>query len=213
MAGPRPMPGQQPQGFPQQYAPPPGYQPPKAGGSGVLKGCIIAFVVMFILGSLAVAGIGGLAWFGVSKASQALGQEVDASITVSDQFMAKLAAGDIKGAHSLCDPVIKEEALNAYFQANEKYLKANKGVTYKTEELMGISVRGAVSVHNNEGWVMLNPADLNGHSGVQVRFVLYRSGGTYRVKGFWLDNVPGASEAPLGEQHMPASSSGSQKWD
>lgn len=60
---------------------------------------------------------------------------------------------------------------------------------------------------------MLNPADLNGHSGVQVRFVLYRSGGTYRVKGFWLDNVPGASEAPLGEQHMPASSSGSQKWD
>lgn len=221
MAGPRPMPGpNQPQGYQQNYAPPPGnyppgqpyqnYPPPKKSG-GMMKGCIIALVIVFVLGFVGVAAIGGLAWFGISKGMEMLDKECDASVAVADSFMSKLAAGDVKGAHALCDSTITPEALQDFFTRYEKQLKGNKGLTYSTEEIpgLGLKMRGAVNVVNDEGWVTLNAADLVGQTGVKVRLTFHRSGGgSYKVMGFWLENVPDVPSQPLGSGSVPRSRSG-----
>ena len=194
MAGPRPMPNQQPgypsQGYPQQqYAPPPGsygqpQYPQKKGSSGIMKGCIIAFVLIFVLGLIGVAGIGGLAWFGISKASQMFDKEVDSAVSVSDDFMKKLATGDVKGAHSLCDSTISEQQLGDFYKAYEKVLKDNKGLKYNTIDIMGVQLRGNVSIQNDDAYVTLQPADAVGQEGVKIVLQMHRPPGTsaYKVR-------------------------------
>lgn len=218
MAGPRPMPNQPPI-YPQQnYGPPPGYPqyPQKKGSSGVLKGCIIAAIVIFILGGAVVAMGVGAAWFGISKASEMFDKEVDQAVVVSDDFMKKLAAGDIKGAHALCESGISEQQLDEFAKAYEKVLKGNKGLKYNTLDIMGIQLRGNVNVHNDEAHVMLNPADVIDQSGVQVAFTLRRASGTstYKVLHVAITGfTPTEGGGSLGSAYHAPTRSGSKLGD
>ncbi|CAG0928086.1 hypothetical protein PLCT1_00617 [Planctomycetaceae bacterium] len=213
MAGPRPMPNQPP-GYQQQYAPPGGYQQPpypqKKGSSGIMKGCIIAFVVIFILGIVGVVGIGGLAWFGISKASQMFDKEVDSAVSVSDDFMKKLAAGDVKGAHSLCDSTISEPQLGEFYKAYEKVLKDNKGLKYNTIDIMGVQLRGNVSIQNDDAYVSLQPADAVGQTDVKVVLQMHRPPGAsaYKVRYIAITGyTPAEGGGTLGDTYTPTHSS------
>lgn len=214
MAGPRPMPNQQP-GYPQQqYAPPPGGYPPqypqKKGSSGIMKGCIIAFVIMFIVGGgLLAVGVGAAFW-GVSKASEMFDKEVDQAVAVSDDFMKKLASGDVKGAHALCDTSISAQQLDDYFKAYEKVLKDNKGLKYNATEFMGLQLRGNVNINNNDAYVTLNPADVNGQNDVKMVLQLHRPPGAsgYKVRYMAITGyAPPEGAGTLGDTHAPSHSS------
>jgi hypothetical protein len=214
MAGPRPMPNQQP-GYPQQqFAPPQGGYPPqypqKKGSSGIMKGCIIAFVIIFIVGGgLLAVGVGAAFW-GVSKASEMFDKEVDQAVAVSDDFMKKLASGDVKGAHALCDTTISEQQLNDYFKAYEKVLKDNKGLKYNATEFMGLQLRGNVNINNNDAYVTLNPADVNGQNDVKMVLQMHRPPGAsgYKVRYMAITGyAPPEGAGTLGDTHTPSHSS------
>ncbi|CAG0966153.1 hypothetical protein PLCT2_01052 [Planctomycetaceae bacterium] len=210
------MPNQQPgypsQGYPQQqYSPQQGgygqpQYPQKKGSSGIMKGCIIAFVIIFIVGGGLLALGVGAAWFGISKVSEMTGKEVDGAVATSDNFMKKLAAGDVKGAHALCDSTITEAQLTDFYKAYEKVLKDNKGLKYNTVEIMGIQVRGNVNVHNDDAYVTLQPADVNGQADLKVALQLHRAPGSseYKVQYFGITGfMPTENAGPLGDMHQP----------
>lgn len=218
MAGPRPMPNQPPMYPQQQYAPPPpGYPqyPQKKGSSGIMKGCIIAFIVLVILGGGMLALGVGAAWFGISKASEMFDKEVDQAVSVSDDFMKKLAAGDVKGAHALCDSTISEQQLGEFYKAYEKVLKDNKGLKYNTIDIMGVQLRGNVNITNDDAYVMLQPADVNGQSDVKITLQLHRAPGTssYKVRFVAINGyTPASGAVTLGDTyHATGGSSSSSK--
>jgi hypothetical protein len=212
------MPNQQPgypsQGYPQQqYAPQQGgygqpQYPQKKGSSGVMKGCIIAFVVILVLGIVGVVGIGGLAWFGLSKASEMFDKEVDSAVSVSDDFMKKLAAGDVKGAHSLCDSTISEQQLGEFYKAYEKVLKDNKGLKYNTIDIMGVQLRGNVSIQNDDAYVTLQPADAVGQTDVKIVLQMHRPPGASAFKVRYIaitGYTPTEGSGTLGDTYTPTS--------
>lgn len=213
MAGPRPMPNQPP-GYQQQYAPPGGYQQPpypqKKGSSGIMKGCIIAFVVIFILGLLFTLFVGGAVWFGATKLSEATAVEFDSAEKVSNEFLQKLAAGDVKGAHAKCESTISEPQLAEFYRAYEQVLKDNKGVTYNSVEAGPVKIRGNYSSINGDTTISLNGADVNGQKGVQITFQVRKQPGSsdYRIRYVAITGfTPSEGGGVLGDfYNAPASS-------
>ncbi len=214
------MPNQQPgypsQGYPQQqYAPQQGgygqpQYPQKKGSSGIMKGCIIAFIVLVILGGGLLALGAGAAWFGISKASEMFDKEVDTAVSVSDDFMKRLAAGDVKGAHALCDSTISEQQLSEFFKAYEKVLKDNKGLKYNTIDIMGVQLRGNVSINNDDAYVTLQPADVTGQAYVKMVLQMHRppGAGAYKVRYIAITGyTPTEGGGTLGDTFTPTHSS------
>ncbi len=214
------MPNQQPgypsQGYPQQqYSPQQGgygqpQYPQKKGSSGIMKGCIIAFVIIFIVGGGLLALGVGAAWFGISKVSEMTGKEVDGAVATSDNFMKKLAAGDVKGAHALCDSTITEAQLTDFYKAYEKVLKDNKGLKYNTIDIMGVQLRGNVSIQNDDAYVSLQPADAVGQTDVKVVLQMHRPPGAsaYKVRYIAITGyTPAEGGGTLGDTYTPTHSS------
>lgn len=184
MAGPQPMhPGY---GQPQVVY----VQQPQKGG-GFLKGCIILVIVLGVLGLLAGVAVVGVTYWGMGKINEALNKETDVAIKISDDFMSKLAKGDIAAAAALCDKeFITEEQLGVLYKAYEPILKDNKGLTYKREQVLNISAAGMPQVVNDEWWIQLFPASVNGTK-ASAHFMLHRSSGAsdYKIQSFGITGV------------------------
>lgn len=171
------MAGPYPQG-PAAYPPPGGYpMPQKKKG----KGCLIAVIVVLVLGLGVVGGCVACGMWGVGQAQE----QFEEAKGVTNDFMAKLSTGDIDGAYALCDSsYFTREQLDQLYHANESVLKGNTGVSYV--EVVGLA--GNVQVVNDVTTISFNPAPLNGHSEIEIRFVVEKkSGGAFKIIGFHID--------------------------
>ncbi|MCC6575436.1 MAG: hypothetical protein IT462_16790 [Planctomycetes bacterium] len=210
MAGPRPM--QQPPGYgqPQQviYV----QQPQK---SGFMKGCIIAFVVLLVLGVLAAGGIGFAIYKGAEYLSTTFTAEAEAATKITDDFMAKIGKGDFKGAYDLCEAdKIKDEDLENFYNAYKDALKGNKGLSYhkETVPLVNISLVGAPYIYNDEAWIQMFPATITGGD-AKIAFLVHRkgTGSPYKIKWMAITGAKVGTEGkpePIGDATIPHQNSG-----
>ncbi len=207
MAGPRPM--QPPPNYGQQPQVVYVQQPQKSGG-GFLKGCLIGFLILFVLGGL---GTGAAIYFGmgaIKQFAEQFSKETDAAKSVSDDFMARMAKGDLKAAYALCESdKIKDEDLESFAKSYNKVLKDNTGVTYVIEKVpfVNIELAGAPAMNNNDWWVQLFPAAIKGEKLAKIRFTLHRkSGESFKIQGIDMMGAEAEGDlksASIGSDYMP----------
>ena len=174
MAGPQPQ--AQPPVPPAPPPPPQGGYPQPQKKSGMMKGCIIAAIIVGVLGVLTIGSCVACVYI----ATDMVGDETEAGKMVAEDFLGKLSDGDIDGAHALCDSSsISRSSLEEYFLRHEAVLRGNTGITFDVQTM---GMWGTMAKMNETTTVVLFPAHLNNATGVQTAFQLRRTGeNPYRI--------------------------------